>query len=236
MKTLGWHIYNDAILHVTRFQGDGYAIGICCSLLLADPLFLIEFLKSWDETQTQMLAQGLLMKTSIFHLGYFQTPTHPKHVKSIPFDSAAENTATILFNISYNKGRDELPYKAIASACLKEAAGRVNGKVVDKFCLMINYGNGIPKDLRIESCRRAEVPPPPVDLGLDSSIKVAQWDQLGIEELVLTQGNKPVHVSYHMVSPSSFSSNNEGLVVIMSPYKEIKGVFEMMISVTIPKK
>nr|CAD1818514.1 unnamed protein product [Ananas comosus var. bracteatus] len=223
-------------VQVTQFQGDGYAIGICCSLLLADPLFLIQFLKSWAETQTQMLAQGLLTKTPIFHLGHFQRPTHPKHLKSIPFDSSTASTVTVLFKISYNGGRDELPYKAIAFACLKEAAERVKGKVVDKFCLMINYGDGVPKDLRIESCTRPEVPSPPVDLQLDGTIKMVQWDQFGIEELTLTQENKPVHVTYQMISPSSFSSNDEGLVVIMSPYEEIKGVSEMMISITIPKK
>lgn len=221
---------------MTQFQGDGYAIGISCSLLLADPLFLIQFLKSWVETQTKMLRQGLLTKTSIFHFSHYQTPTRPKYLKSIPFDSGAASTATILFKISYNEGRDELPYKAIASSCLKEATQRINGKVVDKFCLMINYGNCVPKDLRVESCTMVEVPSPAIDLQLDNFIKVVQWDPFGIKELALTQGNKPVHVSYNMLPPSSFSSNNEGLVVIMSPNKDIKGVFEMMISVTIPKK
>uniref|UniRef100_J3LFD5 Uncharacterized protein n=1 Tax=Oryza brachyantha TaxID=4533 RepID=J3LFD5_ORYBR len=46
-------------MQLTRFQGDGgYAVGVSCALLLADPLSLARFLQSWARTHTRMKAQS----------------------------------------------------------------------------------------------------------------------------------------------------------------------------------
>ncbi|KAF8780585.1 hypothetical protein HU200_001373 [Digitaria exilis] len=72
---------------LTRFPDGGYGIGASCSLLLADPLSLIGFLKGWQ-------ARGAA--------GAEQARAAAKRVKSAPLDTATDNTmttktATVLF-------------------------------------------------------------------------------------------------------------------------------------------
>ncbi|XP_020586225.1 uncharacterized protein LOC110028636 [Phalaenopsis equestris] len=47
-------------IQVTDFKDGGYSIGISCSLLLADPLFLIRFLLKWSRTHSRLTAASRL--------------------------------------------------------------------------------------------------------------------------------------------------------------------------------
>ncbi|XP_072961487.1 uncharacterized protein [Typha angustifolia] len=217
-------------IQVTKFKGDGYSIGISCSVLLADPLFLTNFLKFWAQIHTQMLTKGQLCKNPIFHLSKFQRPDHPKYLKSISLDSVtaaaaattATATATAIFKVNQTQAQD-MSFEAIALLCLREATKKLGVKMTSKFSLVINdesremqvgsYGDGNNTGLQSPGMS-------------NSLIAAGQWSELGVEELTLVQGNKPIHVSYNVMA-----SADEGFVVIMAPRKG-----QLMVSVTVAKE
>ncbi|WOL06103.1 hypothetical protein Cni_G14835 [Canna indica] len=207
-------------IQVTQFEGDGYTIGISCSLLLADPLFLANFLKSWARTHAQMLAQGRLTESPIFHLSYFERRDHPHHIKSTklesnPTDSSSPSSSTMLFKV--NRNLDAQSYDAFATACLQETTERLGAKPVPNFYLMISdHATG----LKIEPC--ADASPRSSSRALD----VAWWDQFGLDELVFAGTNKPLHVSCQVVSRVDGC-----LAMVMIP----EGQMECVVSVTLPK-
>ncbi|XP_008798819.2 uncharacterized protein LOC103713604 [Phoenix dactylifera] len=215
-------------IQVTQFQGDGYSIGISCSLFLADPLFLARFLKSWAQTHTQMLAQGQLSTNPIFHLGYFQRPGRPNRIKSTPLDSipvSPASTTTMLFKVGRARDQGSPSCNELAILCLKEATQRMEGKDISNFTLIINDHAG---DLKVESCSTkgsTQLSKP-----FNGAISVVWWDELGIEEMAFNQGNLPIHVSYRVVSCA-----DEGHVMVMLPSDE-EDSSDLMISAIIPKK
>ncbi|RZS12732.1 hypothetical protein BHM03_00044223 [Ensete ventricosum] len=210
-NTISW-------LQVTQFQGDGYAIGISCSLLLADPLFLSRFLRSWSQTHMQLLAQGRLTKPPMFHLSYFRGPNRPRRVKSVPFtSSSATTTTTMLFKA--DPPPDAQSYSDLSAACLREATRRLGAEAVPEFSLMISDHTG---DLKVESHGATGLAYP------KQVLEVVRWSQLGMEEVAFTPGNRPVHVSHQIVS-----CGHSRLVIAMMT-SEAVGDPKLTISVTVP--
>ncbi|RWV96443.1 hypothetical protein GW17_00040848 [Ensete ventricosum] len=202
------------LLHVTQFQGDGYSIGISCSLLLADPFVLARFLKSWAQTHTTMFAHGQLTNPPI-HLCYFQTSGHPpchSNSNSTAISAAASVIATTtLFKVA----RNSCATNAAAATCFQEAARRLGTKPASSYSLVISDSSVY---LTVESAGFDEV------VGC-SATEVAWRDQLGIEEISLVEARKPVHASCRIVPCAG-----ETLVVVMQPSEED----ELMVSVTTP--
>ncbi|XP_020263172.1 uncharacterized protein LOC109839154 [Asparagus officinalis] len=214
-------------IQVTEFQGDGYSIGISCSLLLADPLFLTQFLKKWAVAHCSMLAQAH-PKTPMFHLNYFRIPQRPKHLKSIPFDHTQPKptTKTILFKSNPHQ-TPRLNHATLASICIKKATHLLDIDPLLKFSLIVNNPN--PNgDLTVGSCQGEELVHSDV---CDGAVAAASMDEFGLDELAMSEGNVPVHVSCGVVT----SCETEGLVVVMTPGYD-DGASEVLISVTIPKK
>ncbi|XP_010919745.1 uncharacterized protein [Elaeis guineensis] len=215
-------------IQVTEFQGDGYSIGISCSLLLADPLFLARFLKSWAQTHSQMLAQGQISTNPLFHLGYFQRPGRPTHIKSTPLDSISTNpapTTTMLFKVARARDQGSPSYNELAILCLMEATKRIEGKATSNFTLIVSDHAG---DLKIESCSTEGLDQ--INKSFSGAFSVVWWDELGIEEMAFDQGNRPIHAFYRVVS-----CVDEGHVIVMLPSDE-EDSSDLMISTTIPKK
>ncbi|KAJ8506309.1 hypothetical protein OPV22_007195 [Ensete ventricosum] len=205
-------------IQVTQFQGDGYAIGISCSLLLADPLFLSRFLRSWSQTHMQLLAQGRLTKPPMFHLSYFRGPNRPRRVKSVPFtSSSATTTTTMLFKA--DPPPDAQSYSDLSAACLREATRRLGAEAVPEFSLMISDHTG---DLKVGSHGATGLAYP------KQVLEVVRWSQLGMEEVAFTPGNRPVHVSHQIVS-----CGHSRLVIAMMT-SEAVGDPKLTISVTVP--
>ncbi|CAL9752326.1 unnamed protein product [Musa acuminata subsp. burmannicoides] len=205
-------------IQVTQFQGNGYAIGISCSLLLADPLFLSRFLRSWSQIHTQLLSQGRLTKPPMFHLSCFRRPDRPRRVNSVPFTSSSATSTTMLFMA--DPPPDARSYGELAAACLREATRRLGAEAVPEFSLMISDHTG---DLKVESHGATGLASP------NQVLDVVWWGQLGMEEVAFTPGNTPVHVSYQIVS-----RGHSSLVVVMMA-SDVEGDPKLMISVTVPK-
>ncbi|CAL9089145.1 unnamed protein product [Musa textilis] len=198
-------------IQVTQFQGDGYSIGISCSLLLADPFVLARFLKSWTQTHTTMFAHGQLTKPPI-HLCYFHASGHPPcHSNSNSTAISAAATTTTLFKVA----RNSCATNAAAATCFREAARKLGTKPASSYSLMISDRSVY---LTVESAGLDEV-------AGGSATEVAWRDQLGIEEISLVEATKPVHASCRIVPCAG-----ETLVVVMQPSDEE----ELMVSVTTP--
>ncbi|CAL9086859.1 Transferase family [Musa troglodytarum] len=204
-------------IQVTQFRGDGYSIGISCSLLLADPLFLTRFLNSWAQTHTQMR----LSKSPMFHLSYFQRPDRSRHLKSVELESSPVHSPSSTTTMLFKGDRDAITrsYGQLAVACLREATRRLHVEAAPGFCLLISDHGG---ELRVEP--RAN----PSQGSSAEALDVVWWDQLGVEELILVQGSKPVHVSCRIVS-----SGDGRLVVVMIP-PDAEGDPKVVVSVTLP--
>jgi len=207
---------------LTRFLDGGYAIGVSCSLLLADPLSLIGFLKSWARKNTEMQAQSKHVAHPVIqYTHYIQSPGAAKRVKSgtstlgtATATAAEDSTTTVLFGAPDTTS----DHRALAAACVGMASKRLGGaKEPPRFTVMARDSS---KGLHVQTCGDREAC---LGHGHGLAARVAQWSEAGLEDLAL-EGSKPVHVSYS-ISPSA----DEGLVVVMPA-----GGAELLISVTVP--
>lgn len=198
-------------LQLTRFQGDGgYAVGVSCSLMLADPLSLARFLLSWSRTHAEMKARNKVATNPMLqYAGYFQRPdVMTRRIKSIPIDAAGAgdiNVETVLFRTAAAGAPDD--HRALARACLDKASDALGNKV-PRFTVVMVAGKGEgdnPPGMSVETCEAAEDASP----AEANELQAVQWQELGLEELAL-RGAKPVHVSYRIVAGS-----DEGLAVVM---------------------
>ncbi|TVU28993.1 hypothetical protein EJB05_20535 [Eragrostis curvula] len=201
-------------LQLTRFQGDGgYAVGVSCSLMLADPLSLARFLLSWARTHAAMKASNKVATNPMMqYLSYFQRPdAMTKRIKSIPIDTVVpgadvDEVETVLFRAAGAPS----DHRALARACLDQASDKLGAaNKVQGFSVVVvaEKGEGDnPAAMSVETCTAEAV----ADSGCAGhKLEVVQWQELGLEELVLREG-KPAHVSYSIVTGS-----DEGLVVVM---------------------
>uniref|UniRef100_A0A0A9GNY9 Uncharacterized protein n=1 Tax=Arundo donax TaxID=35708 RepID=A0A0A9GNY9_ARUDO len=201
-------------LQLTRFQGDGgYAVGVSCSLMLCDPLSLARFLLSWARTHAEMKARSKVDANPMMqYASYFQRPdTMTRRIKSIPLDTVAAadtNVETVLFRAANTVGAPD--HRALARACVDQAIERLGAAKVPRFSVVAvaktGEGKG-PAGMSVETCQEDELPG---SGGGEHKLEVAQWQELGLEELVLRE-SKPVHISYSIVT----GGGDEGLVVVM---------------------
>lgn len=213
----------------------GYAVGVSCSLLLADPLSLIGFLKSWARKNTEMQAQSKHVAHPVIqYTHYLQSPGAARRAKSgttlmdtataTAADDNTTTTTTVLFGAPDTTTSD---HRALAAACVGMASKRLGGaKDPPRFTVMARDSS---KRLHVQTCCGT------VEYGDHREAwhghghghglvaRVAQWSEAGLEDLAL-EGSKPVHVSYS-ISPSA----DEGLVVVMPA-----GGAQLLISVTVP--
>uniref|UniRef100_A0A0D9VJ00 Uncharacterized protein n=1 Tax=Leersia perrieri TaxID=77586 RepID=A0A0D9VJ00_9ORYZ len=226
-------------MQLTRFQGDGgYAVGVSCSLLLADPLSLARFLLSWSRTHARMRAQSKATPHPMAqYLAYFQRPeTSRKRLKSIPIDSFATAadaaTDTVLFRTSSVPDGHVHGHRALAAACVEQASEAIGAAKASRFSVVVvdapvPAGGDDGQQLAagkttIETCVEA------VEgggAGTGAELEAVEWSELGLEELVI-RDSKPVHVSYRIVT-----GGDEGLVVVMP---EVAGS-SLLVTATLPR-
>ncbi|XP_066343614.1 protein ECERIFERUM 2-like [Miscanthus floridulus] len=217
-------------MQLTRFLDGGYAVGVSCSLLLADPLSLFGFLKSWARKNTEMQAQSKHVAHPVIqYTHYIQSPGAAKRVKSgtstlgtATATAAEDSTTTVLFGAPDTTS----DHRALAAACVGMASKRLGGaaKEPPRFTVMARDSS---KRLHVQTCGTVDVDYGDREAchghGHGLAARVAQWSEAGLEDLAL-EGSKPVHVSYS-ISPSA----DEGLVVVMPA-----GGAELLVSVTVP--
>ncbi|KAG2573738.1 rosmarinate synthase-like [Panicum virgatum] len=203
-------------VQLTRFQDGGYAVGASCSLLLADPLSLVGFLKSWARKHTEL--QALVANPVIQYTRYIRSAGAgaAKRVKSVPLDAAAaERTST---TVLFRAAAGTPDHRALAAACVAKAVETLGARAPPRFTVVAGDGS---EGLSVLTCaadgdQQKPCPAP----------RAAHWRDepgLGLEDLAL-EGRNPVHVSYHVVPCA-----DEGLVVVMPA-----GGAELLITATVP--
>ncbi|KAE8780662.1 hypothetical protein D1007_46183 [Hordeum vulgare] len=214
------------VMQLTRFHGGGYAIGACCSLLHADPLSFIDFLKSWARTHAQLQAQDKLVpdhNQMLRYTHYFRNPgAATRRLRSTPLVSVAgDAAATVLFRVA----GDAPDRRALAEACVAQASEKLGVEKPTRFTVLAGDGLGGLNVLRSRAGGDGEMtPPPPGHL-----LRGACWQEAGLEEAVLDlEGCKPVHVSCSIVSPCA----EEGIVVVM----QAGAGAELWVSATVPSR
>ncbi|CAL5069196.1 unnamed protein product [Urochloa decumbens] len=216
---------------LTRFKDGGYAIGASCSLLLADPLSLACFLKSWARKHAELQAQNKLAANPVIqYTRYLHSvaTAAAKRVKSVPLDTATaagiggNTTTTVLFRAA--GGAPD--HRALAAACVADASARLGARAPGRVTVMARDGSGGLSVLT--TCTAADGGDRKACHGRHGHApRAAQWcDEAGLEDLAL-EGRKPVHVSY-AVSPCA----DEGLVVVMPA--GTGGGGELLITATVP--
>ena len=217
---------------LTRFQGDGgFAVGVSCSLMLSDPLSLARFLASWARTHATMKAQNDVATHPLMqYASYFQRPgarAVRALVKSIPLDAFASAddggddhaAETVLFRArpitSAGAGAPADHHHALVVACVAQAKERLGaaGKVPPQFPVVVFDDSDGKGGVSVETCTAAYGQPQSNGGcgggGGGYKLEVTQWQELGLEELVLSD-SKPLHVSYSILNGGS-----DWLVVVM---------------------
>jgi hypothetical protein len=213
-------------VQLTWFSDGGYAIGACCSLLHADPLSLINFLKTWARAHAEVQQQSkLVLNPVIRYTRYFRSPrAATKRLRSFPLVPTADGTTTtttVLFRIV----GDDAPADrgALADACVAQASEKLGLERPARFTVLA--GDGLGGLNVVRACKPGgdgeTTPQCPVQ-----ALRVACWNEAGLEEVVL-DGCKPLHVSCGIVSPCA----DEGLLVVMPA---AAGCAEFFISATVP--
>ena len=224
---------------LTRFQGDGgFAVGVSCSLMLSDPLSLARFLASWARTHARMKAQNDVATHPLMqYASYFQRPgarAVRALTKSIPLDSFASGddvhaAETVLFRARPTNAGAGAPadHHALAVACVAQAKERLGaaGKVPLQFPIVVFNDSDGKGGVSVETCAAAYGQPRGGGRA-GYKVEVAQWLELGLEEIVL-RDSKPLHVSYSILNGGS-----DGLAVVM-PDGGAAG--EFLVAATVPK-
>ncbi|KAM3369069.1 hypothetical protein ACQJBY_017131 [Aegilops geniculata] len=212
------------VMQLTRFRGGGYAIGACCSMLLADPLSFINFLKSWARTHAQLRAQNKLVPNQMIkYTRYFRNPgAATRRLRSTPLVSVAGDAATtVLFRVV----GDAPGRRALAEACVAQASEKLGVEKPTRFTVLAGDGLGGLNVLR--SCAGGDGETTTATTPPGHLLRDACWQEAGLEEAVL-DGCKPVHVSCSIVSPGA----EEGIVVVM----QAGAGAELLISATVPSR
>lgn len=205
-------------VQVTQFHGGGFSLGISCSLLLADPLFLGHFLNSWAHTHAAMLSHGQLTNSPIFHLTYFQRPGQSHHLKSIDLGSnpPASNT-TLLFVADPKANNVQSACCQIADNYFQVATRRLRKKDLSTYSLIISGDHSADKIVKPRAIASSNV--------VDETAQEQAWvNQLGLENMNFIGGNDPIRVSCQIIS-----CLEDGLAMIITPPNKA-----WLISVTVP--
>jgi len=172
---------------VTKFECGGYAIGISCSLLLADVLVVKNFLKTWADIHHSMLLQREEIKTPIFH--------HPlliKYDEPLPADVINRTRCRKAHSTAFKVTPKDLNLKQefwreVAMLCIEEAEEKLHKRVTE-FSLFVKESSEV---IKVEGHSKSEKV---LEQNLKEEISGGTWNDFG-ECVMFHEGNKPVLVS-----------------------------------------
>ncbi|CAA6669797.1 unnamed protein product [Spirodela intermedia] len=206
-------------IQVTGFLDDGISIGLCCSLFLADPLLLSNFLHKWAQIHATMHAQKQFVSAGIFNLGHLGGQVEASILSPRPSPPAAAHRPLRRRRCHQRRrlrgggaeGRGEAGRGCAGGILADYHGGRSHGRA---------QGGGVLREGRGGGAAALG--------GVSKGFSNFAGDWLRGGELGLTKGNKPVMVSWHLVP-----ATDRPLVVVMPA---VDGGGRAMVSVTFPKK
>ncbi|KAI4315208.1 hypothetical protein L6164_028041 [Bauhinia variegata] len=203
-------------IQVTKFQCGGYAIGISCSILLAETLVVDNFLGEWTDMHNKMIRLNEMTETPIFYpprlVGYKSPPT-----ELITRTPSRNGAPSMVFKIT---AEDASFNKELAMLSVELAEEKLGRKMGSHFSLLVIQSSEV---IKVEDCSNSKYSEQLS--GLKSKITPTTWDDFGVYEVAFHEGNKPVHVSRWI---GSVSDGN--VMAILSPKEGVSG----LIIVTFP--
>ncbi|KAK6935109.1 hypothetical protein RJ641_035264 [Dillenia turbinata] len=209
---------------VTNFKCGGYSVGLSCSLLLADPIVIASFIKTWASIHNNMTSNIEVPKVPLFYLPNL-AKTSTSSSFNVSSDACKNLCQTVMFNMAAKdvELEDEMR-KRLALLCVEKAVGKISTKMGSKFHLFTKEVN---EELKVEICPKVGLLRSP--LGLINELNYVEWPNLGAKDATFGAENKLIHLSYWIGS-----ALDEGLVmVIPSSLESISGI---NVVVTIPKE
>lgn len=200
---------------MTNFQCGGTAVGISCSVLLADLLFKENFLKKWANIHNLLLSDKSLPVTPFYNFPHVEKKG--SSLKSIFVSNPSKKCGkTMIFNVT--GGNVDSENDDALQFCVEEAESKFG---VGKFFVKIsNSCSGI----KVENFRKEGLAKPKL-----SRIAEAGWDDFGAKEVEFREGNKPACVSCWVGLISG------GLVMAMPSSAAQEGASELVkVIVTVP--
>ncbi|CAN6461097.1 unnamed protein product [Victoria cruziana] len=202
-------------VQMTNFQGEEFSIGITCSLLVADPLILTNFTKTWSEHHLQLAPKS----TDSSKLPLFYRPILP-------------SANTKKFSMAMHDGRCESSHvdslEVLASLCYDKAKHNSAGEtsaVFSLFCSDEKGSRNVSLCLTAEDIRSL----PEEQIEICQGLAATNWDAFGPYEVDFQGNNKPVQVSY-LMEPF----HGEGAVIIMGSGDD--SASDRFIGVAVPQK
>ncbi|CAK9173302.1 unnamed protein product [Ilex paraguariensis] len=197
-------------VQVTNFKCGGYSIGISCSLLLADPLFMASFFKSWASIHRALISKTDTLKKPIFYLPNLRKTGCSPTTQNCSIPSKNRGQSLIFKMAETNLNLDTEMQKTLAMLCIEAAESHLGTKMAMKFSVFVREPSGA---IKVENCLERGLVQKP--LSIVSQLTDGNWDDLGADEVCFNEENKPACVSYWI---NSFS--DEGLVMVIPSPKD----------------
>ncbi|KAF3792985.1 Vinorine synthase [Nymphaea thermarum] len=226
-------------VQVTNFQGEEFSIGISCSLLVADPLILTNFIKTWSEHHLKVAPKS----NDLSKLPLFYRPIIRKSILSNALKAPCgyPNYETVVFKLSgANMKRLSMvvqdgrcvtghvdPLEVLASLCYDKAKQNYAGEASAAFSL---FSSKDERSKKVSLCLTAEDSEglPKEQSDISKGLTATNWDALSPYEVDFQGNSKPVRVSY-LIEPFY----GEGVVIIMGSGDDTAS--DRFISVTVPQ-
>ncbi|XP_057767537.1 shikimate O-hydroxycinnamoyltransferase [Salvia miltiorrhiza] len=179
-------------VQVTNFRCGGYSIGISCSLLLADPFALTAIIKKWANLHSKLVSTNEIPQIPTFYLPNHGTP--PSSPSLLMGSNTAKDAAeSVIFKIPAKVLDSDS--KNLAALCVQEAERDVGRELAPSLSLLVKVTSS-DEDDRVEAWSRQ---------GLLECLKLGYsvngmrcartWDELGLDSICFSEGNKPVYAS-----------------------------------------
>ncbi|CAL5359755.1 unnamed protein product [Camellia sinensis] len=197
---------------VTNFQCGGYSIGISRSLVLADPLAIISFLRRWVDIHNHMVSEADETKPPLFYLPNFK-PNGSFLTNPIGSNQAKHRGKIMIFKSSTTKdlNLNDKARKALALQCAEEAESKLGVKMASALSLFVKE---LSKEvIKVEKFAREGLVQKPK--GCENGLSCANWEDLGASEVNFLEGNRLVCVSYWINSVPG-----EGFVILVPSVDE----------------
>ncbi|KAL8106945.1 uncharacterized protein LOC141672071 [Apium graveolens] len=202
-------------IQVTNFKCGAYAIGISCSILLADPFSMTSFLKKWAKIHINLFNESQTQKLPLIYLPNFGKTDSPPVYN--PNYATPEKTSeqTLIHKFTNLTMDNEMP-RIAALSCIEKANRRLGNRVTSDFSLLVkDHSNGtfkietvcVKEVVTLESFKNFD--------GNNSEDSILA-DHINADELSIAKGNKPVDFRSWISSPVE-----EGLVMIISSHSKV---------------
>ncbi|KAF7138881.1 hypothetical protein RHSIM_Rhsim07G0118000 [Rhododendron simsii] len=205
---------------VTNFHCGGYSVGISCSLVLADPLAIISFLRRWANIHSRMVSETEMAKPPLFYLPNFK-PNASSLTNQAGSNQIKDRRKPLIFRTGKINHNEVDKRKALALRCIEEAELKLGGKRASKITLLVKKPS---EEIEVESYLREGLMEK--QLSFRSGLNCGSWDDLGASEVKFCEGKKPVCVSYWIscvpgegllvLIPSPDESASETLSVVVT--------------------